>query len=153
MIYAGENLLREAAQVTYAFAMVFILATSYQIYAKFAAQIRHNRSKKDSSDNAKVEPFNRYASSDSSLVAADRCVGNLLEWSLPFLTLFWLSVVFAGEGIQLGWIYVLFRAVYIVVVALGGIDQGGAKPLILVATIPSYICLIGLGMHTYRTIF
>lgn len=49
----------------------------------------------------------------------DRTVGNMLEQSVPFLTLFWLSIFLSDRGglshfyvVNAGWIYVSLRAMY-----------------------------------------
>lgn len=49
----------------------------------------------------------------------DRTVGNMLEQSVPFLTLFWLSIFLSDRGglshsyvVGAGWLYVVLRALY-----------------------------------------
>lgn len=56
----------------------------------------------------------------------DRTVGNMLEQSMPFLTLFWMSIFFSESGglqygyiVAAGWLYVALRAVYPVSARLG----------------------------------
>lgn len=49
----------------------------------------------------------------------DRIVGNMIEQSMPFLTLFWINIGLAAIDLTdyvaiaaAGWVYVIFRALY-----------------------------------------
>lgn len=49
----------------------------------------------------------------------DRIVGNMMEQSMPFLTLFWINIGLAAIDLTdyvaiaaAGWVYVVFRALY-----------------------------------------
>lgn len=66
--------------------------------------------------------FERYYNvTDKSMLGWDRVVGNLLEQAMPFLTLFWVNIGLAALGATdyagvaiAGWVYVIFRALYVV---------------------------------------
>lgn len=66
--------------------------------------------------------FERYYNvTDQSMLGWDRIVGNLLEQAMPFLTLFWVNTGLAALGATdygrvaiAGWVYVIFRALYVV---------------------------------------
>lgn len=89
------------------------------------------------------EKFDRYFGQDREMLAADRFQLNQLEHMPPFLILLWLvavfvSPVFASVG---GGIYVLTRVAYPFM--MGSRLGRGVKGSILVATLPSYLVLLG----------
>jgi hypothetical protein len=91
--------------------------------------------------------FDRY--SDPRMIPYDRIVGNLLEWSMPFLSVFWASLALSSQKdaqfvVNMGWIYVASRALYVFVAPNGGIGKTGAKTKILISTVPAYLALFTL---------
>ncbi|RLO11273.1 hypothetical protein DYB28_010072 [Aphanomyces astaci] len=118
----------------------FLFAIVMQAVSKFSAMNRH---KKDKADEKSKERFNRYTS--DRMLAGDRSVGNFVEWQGAFLVLFWTNIVVAGaKEVWLGWVYVGIRFLYPVLAYLGGVKQGGAQPLILLATLvlPADVALL-----------
>lgn len=142
-----------AARVTLAFVGVFVVSVLFQFYGKRHSAALHVAAKKKAAagaDDNKPAPYNRYADSDVVLLVGDRVVGNYIEWAVPFLSLFWMSMTIAGEGENLGWAYVALRLLYIVLAAAGGITHSGVKPRLLLATMPMYAVLFMLGRLVYR---
>lgn len=134
-----EALIRDGARVVVLYAMVFIVAISYQVVAKTRAIREGQKAEKENRD----AKFNRYASSDSMLIGADRAVGNFLEWAPTFLTMFWLALYYGEEKAVLpGYLYVALRFLYVVLVSQGGITRYGPRKTILFSTIPMYGVLI-----------
>ena len=66
-------------------------------------------------------------------LTGDRTVGNMLEQSVPFLASLALHAVLvdATKAAQLGWLWLLSRAIYPFVFAKG-------PPLLFVSTLPGY---------------
>lgn len=63
--------------------------------------------------------FDRYFSRDKKMLGWDRTVGNMAEQSVPFLALFWLSIVLSDRGgmplvyvVSAGWLYIALRSFY-----------------------------------------
>jgi len=83
------------------------------------------------------------------MLPVDRTIGNLLEWALPFLGMFWMSMILTdGATITTGWVYVAARCLYPIAAMNGGIGSVGAKAPILIATVPGYIALVMLSAQT-----
>lgn len=91
------------------------------------------------------EEFDRYLSQDRRLLAADRCLLNMLEHMPPFLCLLWLHVVFVSplSATVAGSLYVVTRAAYPFV--LGPSMGTGLPGRLLVATYSSYGVLVYLA--------
>ncbi|RHY01100.1 hypothetical protein DYB36_012819 [Aphanomyces astaci] len=127
----------------------FLFAIVMQAVSKFSAMNRH---KKDKADEKSKERFNRYTS--DTMLAGDRSVGNFVEWQGAFLVLFWTNIVVAGaKEVWLGWVYVGIRFLYPVLAYLGGVKQGGAQPLILLATVPGYYVLLRYMYLIYMAVY
>jgi hypothetical protein len=123
-----------AARVTVAFCLILTASLLYQGLLKIRLKLAAAKKK---------ERFERYGS--LQMLPADRAVGNLLEWSVPFLASFWLSMVATGGSTAwMGWGYVACRAVYPIAAVNGGLGTSGPKNLILVSTAPAYLFLFGL---------
>lgn len=77
--------------------------------------------------NARGESFDRYATPDPRMRAADRIQLNTLEHMPPFLTLLWLDAGFAGaaHATALGGVYLATRCLYPFMV---GTTLGGSAP-------------------------
>lgn len=63
-------------------------------------------------------------------------VGNFLEQAVPFLLVFWLHVVFAGNpqrSALFGWAYMAFRALYPLLFTPGGAGASTAPAAAVVA--------------------
>jgi hypothetical protein len=151
-----DIVLRDAARVTLAYLIVFVLSIGLQVYGKVVAIKAHKKAKAEAASSVSgasmPAPFNRYSPTDATLLAADRVVGNFLEWAPAFLGLFWLSIVFAGKGIEVGWLYVALRVVYAVLAVNGGLAPSGARPLIFVATVPMYCVLSVLAYNVFLAV-
>jgi len=123
---------RGAVNVTAAFLGLYAGCITYQAVTKY----RLLRSAK-----LAKEKFDRYA--DPRMLPADRLVGNFLEWMVPFLAVFWMSMAASnGETEWLGWGYVASRALFAPLAVNGGIRRAGITKRILFATVPAYACLI-----------
>jgi hypothetical protein len=124
----------------------FFWAVLVQVYCKVVA-IKAHKSKKASGSK---EPFNRYT--DETMLAADRGVGNWLEWAPSFIVLFWLNALFTGENVFLGWVYVASRAAYPMLALVGGIKPSGAKGPIFLSTLPGYFVLFKYAYDVYMAV-
>ena len=142
----SENVVREAAKITLGFVGSYFFNIILQVQGKIAAVAEHKKLKAAGSK----EPFNRYTS--DLMIAADRSVGNFLEWQVPFCLLFWLNAYLTGTELWIGWIWVGSRILYPILARLGGIKKSGAGPLILLATIPGYVVLFRYGYLIWKVI-
>jgi hypothetical protein len=124
----------------------FLLAVLVQVLCKVVAERAHKAKKASGSK----EVFNRYT--DEGMLAADRGLGNWLEWAPTFIVLFWLNALLTGENVFLGWVYVASRAAYPLLALMGGVNTSGAKPLIFLATGPGYAVLIKYAYDVYITV-
>lgn len=136
-----------AARVMLGYTLAFLLAVLIQLVEKVRV-VKSAKAKK--SDTTEQTPkINRYVTDDRRLHAADRSLGNFLEWAPAFLTLFWTYLLVVEEtpwtAIYWGWLYVAARFLYPVLAMGGGVTFTGAKPLILLATGPGYMVLIRLA--------
>ena len=123
-----------ASQVTLAFCVLYTACLIYQGTLKIRLQVAAAKKK---------ERFERYG--NLRMLQADRAVGNLLEWSVPFLATFWVSMVATdGSTAAWGWAYVFFRALYPIAALNGGIGTSGPKNMILASTVPAYVALLAL---------
>lgn len=52
----------------------------------------------------------------------------------------------------MGWAYVVTRVLYIPLVFMGGIGTSGPKNLILLSTVPGYVCLMALATQLLRAV-
>ncbi|CAN0342329.1 unnamed protein product [Ascophyllum nodosum] len=99
-----------------------------------------------------TEEFQRYYNvTDKDMLGWDRIVGNMLEQSIPFLTLFWINIGLAAIDatgyigvVAAGWVYVIFRALYPVAWLAGGGGRAGPRTLILTVTPVMYLVVIYL---------
>ena len=83
----------------------------------------------------------------------DRIVGNLLEWGVVFLALFWVSMLLTDGGtLWVGWAYLASRVLYPIVALNGGLGAIGPKTPILLATVPAYVTLVMLALTTVRAL-
>lgn len=144
LLSVDEGVFLPAARVTTAFALLYVATLIYQGLAKLP--LAHSALK------AKDKRFNRYT--DERMLAIDRSVGNLLEWSVPFLAIFWLSMLLTdGATLRAGWVYVGFRALYPLLAVFGrGVGTIGPKPIILAATVPTYAALIAMTVPTVKAL-
>jgi MAPEG family len=87
------------------------------------------------------ERFDRYFTTDRTMLAADRYVGNMLEQMPPFLVLLWLNAVFIDprSATIAGSVYLVSRAAYPFFM---GRELGRGVPnRILVATVAGYVVI------------
>ena len=94
------------------------------------------------------ETFDRYFGKDPHMLAMDRAVVNTQEQMVPFLFALWLhtAVVSVASATILGTAYVLFRALYPVLLGPKLDNKVGKK--IVLATIPSYLIVFYLLSST-----
>lgn len=134
---------RQAVQVTGAFLLLIMACLVNQGFTRVAHRIAAQK-KKEKYERAK----------DLSLLPYDRTVGNLMEWALPFLGFFWMSMILTnGATVTAGWAYVVARAFYpFAAIYMRGVAGDGARPPILLATVPAYIALGFLAIPTIRAV-
>ncbi len=118
--------------------MIYQMVVKFSVYEKEKKKALASSSSSSSSSSHHIPTFNevRYNSKDTSLLAADRTVGNCLEQMVPFLMSLWLYSIFISptEAGTYGIIYVFTRSYYPFVFRMGGI-------WLLFSTIPNYICI------------
>ncbi|ETW00876.1 hypothetical protein H310_07396 [Aphanomyces invadans] len=137
---------REAAQVTLGYAGAFFFNIAMQVYGKVTDLRQFQMAKAAGTIKTK---YNRYAS--DGMLAADRSVGNFVEWQGTFLALFWTNAVVAGgKELWLGWVYVVVRMLYPILAQRGALKKHGVTPLIFVATVPGYYVLLRYMYLIYR---
>ncbi len=112
----------------------------YQSWTKFYALIQLKREARLSEDKPPSFADVKYrmaAGNKFFALNGDRTVGNMLEQSFPFLVSLWLHAFYAdvGSAAQLGWIWLLFRAIYPAVFSKG-------IPFLLLSTVPGYTVLV-----------
>ena len=138
-----DSYTNEALKITLSMVGVFLSCVLIQTYIKFKAIAAF---KKQKAEGTSKECYNRYT--DKAIVVGDRVVGNTLEWMWLFLMLLWLNAVFVKQpgflGFNVGWVYVVARALYPVIAVHGGIKLSGPQHVILLATVPGYVTIISL---------
>lgn len=144
----NNDTLQLAARITLSYVGTFLFAIIVQTVSKIRAMAQHKANK---AQTGSKEFFNRYT--DVRILAADRSVGNFVEWMGAFLTLFWLNAFLTGDRVELGWIYVASRLLYPVLAVNGGISLAGAKPIIFLATVPGYYVLITYAWTIYAHLY
>ncbi|KAF0690656.1 Aste57867_17962 [Aphanomyces stellatus] len=138
----------EAAQVTLGYAGAFLFNIFMQVHGKITA-VRQFRAAKAAGGAGK---YNRYTS--NLMLAADRSVGNFVEWQGTFLALFWTNALVAGgKEIWLGWVYVAARVLYPLLARAGAIKKQGVTPLIFFSTVPGYYVLLRYMYLIYHGVF
>jgi hypothetical protein len=124
---------KQGTLVTLAFCSLYLAALVMQglTREKYRAQARKKKEK--------------FLVTDERLYPLNRLVGNLLEWSVVFLPLFWVVLVATqGASLWLGWVYIAARSWYFVLVCNGAIRTSGPRTIILTATVPAYCVLYAL---------
>ena len=78
-----------------------------------------------------------------------------MQRGLSYVCLCYAFPVFLAGGatVTAGWVYVAFRALYPFVAVNKGVTTAGAKPLILIATVPAYGALFALASPVIRAVF
>lgn len=131
-----------AARVTSAYAILFVAVLFWQGMTKLGMAVAALRKK---------EHFDRYH--DKRMLPYDRTVGNFVEWAVPFLCLFWISMIISnGATLMWGWVYVAARALYPVMAVHKGIGTVGAKGPIMLATVPAYVALVSCSIPIVKTL-
>jgi hypothetical protein len=131
-LYAGPLL------VTVAYVVVYYLMITNQVRVK----TRLRRAYK-----ARGETFDRYFNTDREMLAADRCVGNMLEHMPAFLLLLWLNAIFVDprSAAVAGAAYVGSRVVYPFL--MGSKLGRGVPSRILFATVVGYLVIAYLALR------
>ncbi|KDO20202.1 hypothetical protein SPRG_13456 [Saprolegnia parasitica CBS 223.65] len=137
-----------AAKVTLAYAGAFLFNILIQVVGKVRS-IRAFKALKAATSTK--ERYNRYTS--DVLIAADRSVGNFVEWQGVFLSLFWANALVTGNEIELGYVYVAIRLLYPILAHAGGVTQAGPRPLIFLATVPGYYVLARYAYLLYQALY
>jgi hypothetical protein len=131
---------RSPILVTCAYLLLYYLFIIYQVLTKYSVYFHEKQNSKKPSE-VKLKDI-KYFSSNTSILAADRTVGNCLEQMIPFLTSLWMYAIFISpnDASYYGMIYVCTRAYYPFVFKLGG-------PWLLTSTIPNYVCIGIMLVH------
>lgn len=85
------------------------------------------------------------------MIPADRLVGNMLEWTVVFLPVWWMAIITTAADsttVALGWAYIACRVLYMLLVMNGGIYTKNIKPIMFLATVPAYVILTWLARIT-----
>ncbi len=112
------------------------------LYYAFMGHVARVKARLDRKYAERDKKFDRYFGEDREMLAADRIQLNTLEQMPPFLALLWLNAVFIGPGsaATAGWIYVISRALYPVL--MGRRLGRGIRARQLASTVPGYLVLI-----------
>ena len=148
-----KEAIRAHAKVLVGYSAAFTFAVLLQLKIKKGVAREFKAKKKamtDAGQDVKDLRYNRYTDEDPLLKAADRGVGNFVEWAPAFLSLFLANAAVTGDATKLGWAYVALRVLYPILAVNGGISLAGAKPLIYLSTVPMYIVLTLLSVGVLR---
>lgn len=124
---------------------VLVTVAYFAVYYALHLHVLLTKRRLRSEYGAGGEEFDRYSSRDRRLLAADRCMLNMLEHMPPFVCLLWLHVVFVSPlgATVAGSAYVATRAAY---PFLLGPSLGTRLPgRLLVATYGGYGVLLYLA--------
>jgi hypothetical protein len=124
---------------------VLVTIVYFAVYYALQLHVMRTKRRLRSEYRARGAEFDRYSSQDRRMLAADRCVLNMLEHMPPFVCLLWLHVVFVGSpsATVAGSAYVATRAAY---PFLLGSSVGTRLPgRLLVATYAGYGVLLYLA--------
>jgi hypothetical protein len=124
---------------------VLVTVLYFTVYYALHLHVLRTKRLLKSEYRAGGEEFDRYFSRDRRMLAADRCLLNMLEHMPPFVCLLWLHVFFVGplSATIAGGAYVATRAAY---PFLLGPSMGTQLPgRLLVATYGGYGVLLYLG--------
>ena len=93
---------------------VLVTVAYFALYYAFQLNVLRTKRRLRSEYRDAGEEFDRYFSRDRRMLAADRCMLNMLEHMPPFVCLLWLHVVFVGPlgATVAGSAYVATRAAY-----------------------------------------
>ncbi|MEO8179572.1 MAG: MAPEG family protein [Deltaproteobacteria bacterium] len=121
---------------------MFVTVGYFAVYYALHLHVLRTKRRLRSEHRAGGEEFDRYLSRDRRMLAADRCVLNMLEHMPPFVCLLWLHVVFVSPlgATVAGSSYVATRVAY---PFLLGSSVGTRLPRrLLVATYAGYGVLL-----------
>lgn len=124
---------------------VLVTVAYFALYYALHLRVLRTKQRLRSEYRDRGEEFDRYFSRDRRMLAADRCVLNMLEHMPPFVCLLWLHAVFVSPlgATVAGSAYVAMRATY---PFLLGPSVGTHLPSrLLVATYGSYGVLLYLA--------
>lgn len=143
VIHIPDETFLKCAHITIAYFLVLALTQLYQGSLRIRVFLKHQKNK---SVHETKQKYMRYGHED--LLAADRCIGNFVEWMGPFMGVFWLNAILDGQYVELGWVYVASRILYpFIAVGLNGITSSGPDPIMYLATTPGYLVI---GFYAYR---
>jgi hypothetical protein len=93
---------------------VLVTVVYFTVYYALHLHVLRTKRRLRNEYGASGEEFDRYFSGDRRMLAADRCVLNMLEHMPPFVCLLWLHVFFVGRlgATVAGSAYVATRAAY-----------------------------------------
>ena len=126
-------------RVMFGWISLYFVFLFYQSWTKFYALIQLKKESKTSDTKAPSFVDVKYGMAAGKKYLAlngDRTVGNMIEQSIPFLASLWLHAVFVnvGSAAQLGWFWLLFRAIYPAVFSRG-------IPVLFLSTVPGYLII------------
>ena len=112
------------------------------LYYAFMGHVARVKARLSRSYAEQGKKFDRYFGEDREMLAADRVQLNTLEQMPPFLVLLWLNATFVSpsSAAAAGWIYVISRALYPVL--MGRRLGRGIRARQLASTVPGYLVLI-----------
>lgn len=136
MVQIDDGALRFGIRISLCYLIVFLFAIVSQTYRKFEQMFKIKKEGKR---------FVRWDPTNAAMMAADRAVGNCMEWGPVFLILIWCNIL-AGEAPDTiafsAWLWLAARGFYIVlVIFLGSYGVGGPRVAIFLATVPAYAAL------------
>ena len=124
---------------------VLVTVVYFAVYYALHLHVLRTKRRLRSEYRANGEEFDRYFSRDRRMLAADRCVLNMLEHMSPFVCLLWLHAAFVSplSATVAGSSYVATRAAYPLLL---GPSMGTQLPSrLLVATYGGYGVLLYLA--------
>jgi hypothetical protein len=100
------------------------------------------------------QKYSLHAAKLSSVELADSIVDHQdLLFSAAMFVVLPSPILAGGATVTAGWVYVAFRALYPFLAVNKGIGAAGAKPPILIATVPAYGALVAMASPVIRAVF
>lgn len=154
--------------LVYSSAIVLQVVTKKRLLRRSSSRSHHHHHPQQKKEQ-KEHPFDRYQNLE--MLAADRAVGNLLEWTPIYLGLVWVLAALDGLGgaststttssattwwslqaacYHAAWGYIGTRILYLLLIYTKGISLDGKQSSLYAATYPAYACLIILLVQAVK---